>query len=70
MLANMRADGNKEDPDVVIEFNEIRSELALEKALAVRKWIELLRGTVLKRTAIGVFIQSFQVIFGHFTRIV
>ncbi|RUS22347.1 sugar transporter [Endogone sp. FLAS-F59071] len=69
VLASMRADGNKEDPDVITEFNEIRGELALEKALAVRKWIELLRGTVLKRTAIGVFIQTFQQFTARYTMI-
>ncbi|RUO96790.1 LOW QUALITY PROTEIN: transporter-domain-containing protein, partial [Jimgerdemannia flammicorona] len=59
-LASMRAGGDRTDVDVVREYGEIRAEIKLEREMAETSWIELVKGTVLKRTLIGVFIQTFQ----------
>ncbi|KAL1918063.1 uncharacterized protein VTP21DRAFT_3329 [Calcarisporiella thermophila] len=58
-LARIRADGER-TPEVVEEFKEIVAEIRLEHAIAVRSYAELFKGTVLRRTLLGLFVQSMQ----------
>ncbi|KAG2177285.1 hypothetical protein INT43_007942 [Umbelopsis isabellina] len=60
VLANMRADGDINDPAVRREHKQIHDEILLEHELEIRSYAELFKGTVLKRTIIGLFIQSAQ----------
>ncbi|KAH8548658.1 general substrate transporter [Umbelopsis sp. PMI_123] len=60
VLAKMRADGDINDPVVQKEYKQIHDEILLEHELEIRSYSELFKGTVLKRTLIGVFIQSAQ----------
>lgn len=56
----MRAGGDQSDPDVRREYDDIRAEIEMERKMAESSWAELFKGTVVKRTLIGLFIQTFQ----------
>jgi len=64
VLAKLRANGDKTHPTVVEEYNEIREILDQERALAQNSYVDLFKGSILRRTILGIFIQAFQQLTG------
>ncbi|KAI8342692.1 general substrate transporter [Chlamydoabsidia padenii] len=60
VLAYLRSQGDKTDPRAVSEFEEIKQEIELEKAVAITSYVGLLKGTVRRRLILGVIVQIFQ----------
>ncbi|KAI0220476.1 hypothetical protein L0F63_006055 [Massospora cicadina] len=63
-LARLRAGGDKTNPAVVEEFNEVKEILNQERALGNASYKDLFIGTILIRTLLGIFIQAFQQLTG------
>jgi sugar porter (SP) family MFS transporter len=64
VLARLHGNGDKNHPYVLEEYNEICEQIALEKAVAIHSYVELLQGTVRRRVILGVLIQIFQQLTG------
>lgn len=60
VLAKLHANGDKEAPIVVQEYEDIRLAVETEKAIAITDYTELFKGTIRRRLILGVVIQIFQ----------
>jgi sugar porter (SP) family MFS transporter len=64
VLANLRANGNKNDPEVVAEFKEIQDAVTFDRTLAARSYGELFRYPNAKRVFLGMTLQSWSQLTG------
>ncbi|KAI1317322.1 hypothetical protein EDD11_008691 [Mortierella claussenii] len=64
VLANLRAGGDKNDPAVVAEFNEIQDAVNFDKTLAARSYMELFRYPNARRLFLGMTLQSWSQLTG------
>ncbi|RIB05796.1 sugar transporter [Gigaspora rosea] len=67
VLSKLRANGDKNDPIVIEEFNEIKETVRFERELGAKSYLELVkRGpeNIRKRVILGVAIQAFQQLTG------
>ncbi|KAJ2723135.1 hypothetical protein GGI07_002838 [Coemansia sp. Benny D115] len=64
VLARLRAGGDKNDPEVLQEFEEIKEAVRVERETAVRSYVELLRFPIRRRVVLGVVIQALQQLTG------
>jgi sugar porter (SP) family MFS transporter len=60
VLARLHSQGDKTDPRVVTEYEEIIAQVEHERAVSVSSYVELLKGTVRRRLILGILIQIFQ----------
>ncbi|KAI8977926.1 general substrate transporter [Pilobolus umbonatus] len=60
VLARLHSNGDQTDPAVVAEYEDILAQAEIERAVSVDSYLELFKGTVLKRLILGVLIQVFQ----------
>ncbi|KAI8093263.1 general substrate transporter [Halteromyces radiatus] len=60
VLAYLRSHGDKTNPAVVAEFEEIKNEIELEKQVAVTSYVGLFKGSVRRRLILGIMVQIFQ----------
>lgn len=60
VLARLHSKGDKTNPEVVTEYEEIIAQVEHERTVSVSSYVELLKGTVRKRLILGVVIQIFQ----------
>lgn len=60
VLANLHANGDKTNPAVVTEYEEIIAQVEHERTVSVSSYLELLKGSVRRRLILGIFIQIFQ----------
>jgi sugar porter (SP) family MFS transporter len=60
VLARLHSQGDKTDPRVVTEYEEIIAQVEHERAVSVSSYVELLKGTVRRRLILGILIQVFQ----------
>ncbi|CAO3684237.1 unnamed protein product [Umbelopsis vinacea] len=64
VLARLHGNGDRNHPYVIEEYNEICEQIALERAVEIHSYSELLQGTVRRRVILGVLIQIFQQLTG------
>ncbi|CAG8803159.1 13068_t:CDS:1, partial [Racocetra fulgida] len=67
VLAKLRANGDKTDPVVTNEFNEIKENVRFEREIAAKSYLELVKvgpENIRKRVILGVVIQAFQQLTG------
>ncbi|CAG8743390.1 784_t:CDS:10, partial [Racocetra persica] len=67
VLARLRANGDKTDPVVTNEFNEIKENVGFEREIAAKSYLELVKigpENIRKRVILGVSIQAFQQLTG------
>ncbi|KAF9364520.1 hypothetical protein BGX34_001291 [Mortierella sp. NVP85] len=64
VLANLRAGGDKNDPEVVAEFREIQDAVNFDRTLAARSYSELFRHPNAKRVFLGMTLQSWSQLTG------
>ncbi|KAG0261849.1 hypothetical protein BG011_000612 [Mortierella polycephala] len=64
VLANLRANGNKNDPAVVAEFKEIQDAINFDRTLAARSYAELFRTPNARRVFLGITLQSWSQLTG------
>ncbi|KAF9436340.1 hypothetical protein BGZ76_004234 [Entomortierella beljakovae] len=64
VLANLRANGNKNDPAVVAEFKEIQDAITFDRTLAARSYSELFKTPNLRRVFLGMTLQSWSQLTG------
>ncbi|KAF9937810.1 hypothetical protein BGZ65_000933 [Modicella reniformis] len=64
VLANLRANGNKNDPEVQAEFKEIQDVINFDRNLAARSYGELFRHPNAKRVFLGMTLQSWSQLTG------
>lgn len=64
VLARLHGNGDRNHPYVIEEYHEICEQIALEKAIQIHSYAELLRGTIRRRVFLGVLIQIFQQLTG------
>ncbi|KAG0369674.1 high affinity glucose transporter [Gamsiella multidivaricata] len=64
VLANLRANGNKNDPAVLAEFKEIQDAITFDRTLAARSYAELFRYPNAKRVFLGMTLQSWSQLTG------
>ncbi|ORZ12615.1 general substrate transporter [Absidia repens] len=60
VLAYLRSHGDKTDPRTVAEYEEIKNEIELEKAVAITSYVGLFKGSVRRRLVLGILVQIFQ----------
>ncbi|KAI8971462.1 general substrate transporter [Mycotypha africana] len=60
VLARLNANGDKTNPKVVAEYEEIVAQVEHERAVSVNSYVELFKGTILRRIILGICIQIFQ----------
>ncbi|CAO3683172.1 unnamed protein product [Rhizopus stolonifer] len=60
VLARLHSGGDKTAPHVIAEYQEIIAQVEHERAVSVSSYLELFKGTVLRRLILGVLIQVFQ----------
>ncbi len=60
VLARLHSKGDKTNPEVVAEYEEIVAQVEHERTVSVSSYMELLKGTVRRRLVLGVVIQIFQ----------
>ncbi|CAO3612096.1 unnamed protein product [Mucor hiemalis] len=60
VLARLHSGGDKTNPAVVAEYEEIIAQVEHERTVSVSSYTELLKGTVRRRLILGVLIQIFQ----------
>jgi sugar porter (SP) family MFS transporter len=60
VLARLHSKGDKTDPLVVAEYEEIIAQVEHERTVSVSSYVELLKGTVRRRLILGILIQIFQ----------
>ncbi|CAG8495717.1 10057_t:CDS:10, partial [Scutellospora calospora] len=67
VLAKLRSNGDKNDPIVIDEFNEIKENVRFEREVAAKSYLELLKKgpeNIRKRVMLGIAIQAFQQLTG------
>ncbi|KAF8957296.1 hypothetical protein BGZ46_002216 [Entomortierella lignicola] len=64
VLANLRANGNKNDPAVLAEFKEIQDAITFDRTLAARSYMELFRYPNARRVFLGMTLQSWSQLTG------
>lgn len=64
VLANLRAGGDKNDPEVVAEFREIEDAVNFDKTQAARSYAELFRKPAARRVFLGMTLQSWSQLTG------
>jgi sugar porter (SP) family MFS transporter len=64
VLANLRADGNKNDPAVQAEYKEIEDAVNFDRTLAARSYRELFRKPAVRRVFLGMSLQSWSQLTG------
>ncbi|KAF9336757.1 hypothetical protein BG006_007534 [Podila minutissima] len=64
VLANLRANGDKNDPEVVAEFREIEDAVNFDKTQAARSYAELFRKPAARRVFLGMTLQSWSQLTG------
>ncbi|CAG8522643.1 5797_t:CDS:10 [Dentiscutata heterogama] len=67
VLAKLRANGDKNDPIVIEEYNEIKENVRFEREIAAKSYFELIKKgpeNIRKRIILGVAIQAFQQLTG------
>ncbi|KAF8935324.1 general substrate transporter [Dissophora ornata] len=64
VLANLRANGDKNDPAVVAEFKEIQDIITFDRTLAARSYAELFRYPNARRVFLGMTLQSWSQLTG------
>ncbi|KAF9586650.1 hypothetical protein BGW38_000024 [Lunasporangiospora selenospora] len=64
VLANLRAGGNKNDPEVMAEYKEIEDAVNFDKTLAARSYAELFRKPAARRVFLGMALQSWSQLTG------
>ncbi|CAO3642303.1 unnamed protein product [Mucor fragilis] len=60
VLARLHSAGDETAPHVVTEYEEIIAQVEHERAVSVDSYLELFKGTLLRRLILGVLIQVFQ----------
>ncbi|KAG0088904.1 hypothetical protein BGZ93_010137 [Podila epicladia] len=64
VLANLRANGDKNDPEVLAEYREIEDAVNFDKTQAARSYAELFRKPALRRVFLGMTLQSWSQLTG------
>ncbi|CAG8570438.1 28580_t:CDS:10 [Dentiscutata erythropus] len=67
VLAKLRANGDKNDPIVIEEYNEIKENVRFEREIAAKSYFELIKKgpeNIRKRIILGIAIQAFQQLTG------
>lgn len=64
VLANLRANGDRNDPEVLAEFKEIQDAINFDRTLAARSYLELFRYPNAKRVFLGMTLQSWSQLTG------
>ncbi|KAF9187158.1 hypothetical protein BGZ51_004287 [Haplosporangium sp. Z 767] len=64
VLANLRANGDKNDPAVIAEFKEIQDAITFDRTLAARSYSELFRTPNARRVFLGITLQSWSQLTG------
>ncbi|KAF9904955.1 hypothetical protein EC991_002195 [Linnemannia zychae] len=64
VLANLRANGDKNDPEVQAEFKEIQDAITFDRTLAARSYAELFRAPNARRVFLGMTLQSWSQLTG------
>ncbi|KAG0280921.1 hypothetical protein BGZ95_007956 [Linnemannia exigua] len=64
VLANLRANGDKNDPEVQAEFKEIQDAITFDRTLAARSYAELFRTPNSRRVFLGMTLQSWSQLTG------
>ncbi|CAG8532396.1 4293_t:CDS:10 [Cetraspora pellucida] len=67
VLAKLRANGDKTDPIVTDEFNEIKENVIFEREFGAKSYLELVKigpENIRKRVILGIAIQAFQQLTG------
>ncbi|KAF9991043.1 hypothetical protein BGZ75_005997 [Mortierella antarctica] len=64
VLANLRANGDKNDPAVVAEFKEIQDAITFDRTQAARSYGELFRHPYSRRVFLGMTLQSWSQLTG------
>ncbi|KAF9354769.1 hypothetical protein BGX26_007393 [Mortierella sp. AD094] len=64
VLADLRANGNKNDPAVLAEFKEIQDAVTFDRTLAARSYGELFRYPYARRVFLGMTLQSWSQLTG------
>lgn len=64
VLANLRADGNRNDPEVQAEYKEIEDAVNFDQTQAARSYAELFRPPYVKRVFLGMSLQSWSQLTG------
>ncbi|KAF9931781.1 hypothetical protein FBU30_009585 [Linnemannia zychae] len=64
VLANLRANGDKNHPDVVAEYREIQDAITFDRTLAARSYTELFRAPNTRRVFLGMTLQSWSQLTG------
>ena len=60
VLARLHSNGDETAPHVVSEYEEIVAQVEHERAVSVSSYLELFKGTLLRRLVLGILIQIFQ----------
>lgn len=60
VLARLHSGGDETAPHVVAEYEEIIAQVEHERAVSVDSYLELFKGTLLRRLILGILIQIFQ----------
>ncbi|KAG1123001.1 hypothetical protein G6F42_010953 [Rhizopus arrhizus] len=60
VLARLHSAGDEAAPHVVAEYDEIIAQVEHERAVSVDSYLELFKGTLLRRLVLGILIQIFQ----------
>ncbi|KAF9017163.1 hypothetical protein BGZ52_005290, partial [Haplosporangium bisporale] len=64
VLANLRANGDKNDPEVLAEYKEIEDAVVFDRTQAVRSYAELFRKPAVRRVFLGMTLQSWSQLTG------
>ncbi|KAG0204614.1 hypothetical protein BGX28_003520 [Mortierella sp. GBA30] len=64
VLANLRANGNKNDPAVIAEFKEIQDAITFDRTQAARSYLELFQHPYGRRVFLGMTLQSWSQLTG------
>ncbi|KAG0295557.1 hypothetical protein BGZ96_011507 [Linnemannia gamsii] len=64
VLANLRANGDKNHPDVQAEFKEIQDAITFDRTLAARSYAELFQTPNSRRVFLGITLQSWSQLTG------
>ncbi|OAQ29931.1 general substrate transporter [Linnemannia elongata AG-77] len=64
VLANLRANGDKNDPAVQAEYKEIEDAVNFDRTLAARSYLELFRRPAVRRVFLGMSLQSWSQLTG------
>ncbi|KAG0207179.1 hypothetical protein BGX28_001517 [Mortierella sp. GBA30] len=64
VLANLRAGGNKNDPEVLAEYKEIQDAITFDRTQAARSYQELFQKPYARRVFLGMSLQSWSQLTG------